>query len=663
MKQICVSDARRPAHARSHATSRGRVAVATLLALLALLSVSVWPVPEARATENVSSERFDGENRYATAAAVAQATYPDGADTVLLASGLNFPDALSAGGLAGLLDAPILLTDPLTLPTETAQALADLGADTVLVLGGPVAVSDDVLRRIAVDDVGRIEGSNRYATAAQIAARLDGSIGTVGGRRTAVVATGQNFPDALALGPIAFRLGLPILLTRPDRVPAETVGALEDLGIEQVIIGGGTAVVDAGVERRLEDIVGAAAVRLDGANRSETAATVADFATRFLEFPGRSVVLADGGTFADAIAAGPWAGTVGAPVLLTEPTRLTEALTGYLLLNDAVIAEVVAVGGPVAVSEGVVDEAVATASSDPAAEVFNIDLSALNVVDNDGGLLAGQPEGVGTAVLKLSPAKRTIAFLLDAAVTPPFTGSTGARINRGGIEEPGSAVLTLATGEELQQADGGVTGFVREEAFDNRSVSIADILGDPQNYSVDVATRAYPDGAVRGQFPDGGQTDVATAVGDLTFTLDAAHTLRVEESTGAVTYGVSSEGGTAEMTLNFDLQTGTVAYRLDVSGIGGDLAGGSGASLREGFIDQTGGAEVLALASGSELAGAEGGVVEGTFGAGDFSDAFGDLSVREMFIAAGDFYVTVDTAENAPAVRAQLPDGGRLPGS
>lgn len=632
--------------------------LATLALVAALVAGLVAPAP-AQAAPIVDEDRLSGPDRYATAAEVALAGYPDGASTVLLASGQNFPDALAAAGRAGLIDAPVLLTARDTLPPATADAIATLGADTVTVLGGTAAVSQAVEQALDVPTVQRVRGRDRYATAALISDPLEGRVGEVGGRRTALIATGRNFPDALALGPLAFRLNLPVLLTQNDRLPDETVTALRDLDIGRVVIAGGNAAVSRDVEARLEQLVGAPAIRLAGVNRNETATAIADFATRFLEFPGRTTLLANNAGFADAIAAGPYAGAEGAPVLLTAAQRLPDAVTGYLLLNDGVIERVVAVGGERAVAEPVLTEAVTTAVSDPQAEIFTVDLSAANVV-RGGTFFSGQPEGVGTAIMKASPGKGTIAFLLDAAVTPPFTGAPGAHIHRGAIDAEGPIVAPLATDEELQRTGGGLSGYVREDAFADRSVSVADILADPDGFYVNVHTRAYPAGAVRGQLPEGGQVEVAERVGPLTFTLDAAHVVTVDPDDATVEYGTSSETGTAEVTLTFDLTTGTVAYRLDVSGIAGDLSGGTGAALREGFIDQNG-PVVVPLASAGQLAGAADGVVEGSFDTDDFTDGFPDLSVREIFTAAGDFHVTVSTAQEDVAVRGQLPDGGRVP--
>lgn len=86
--------------------------------------------------------RIAGNNRYETSVKVSQAAFPNGANTVYVVSGTNFPDALSVGPLAS--DGPILLTDPNRLPPEVAAEIRRLKAKKVVIVGGPAAVSNTV---------------------------------------------------------------------------------------------------------------------------------------------------------------------------------------------------------------------------------------------------------------------------------------------------------------------------------------------------------------------------------------------------------------------------------------------------------------------------------------------------------------------------------------
>jgi putative cell wall-binding protein/subtilisin family serine protease len=189
--------------------------------------------------------RVFGPNRYATAAEIA-ATY-ESASTVYIASGINFPDALGGSARAGSLDAPVLLTRTDSLPAATAAQLEELGPERIVVLGGPAAVSDSVVD--ALGEYGEVErqfGPDRYATAAAISGDHEPGVDTV------FVASGADFPDALAGSARAGHLDVPVLLVRPDRIPAATLAELERLQATNVVILGGFGAVSEEVEEEIK---------------------------------------------------------------------------------------------------------------------------------------------------------------------------------------------------------------------------------------------------------------------------------------------------------------------------------------------------------------------------------------------------------------------------
>ncbi|HAM22368.1 MAG TPA: hypothetical protein DCQ04_08845, partial [Actinobacteria bacterium] len=71
------------------------------------------------------------------------------------------------------------------------------------------------------------------------------------GKRTAIIATGSSFADALAVGPVAYD-GIPLILTDGTTLSADAKGALTDNDITQVIIIGGTAAVSDAVKTSIE---------------------------------------------------------------------------------------------------------------------------------------------------------------------------------------------------------------------------------------------------------------------------------------------------------------------------------------------------------------------------------------------------------------------------
>ncbi len=121
---------------------------------------------------SVPSTRLAGPDRYGTAAAISASTFGPIADTVYIASGLGFADAL-AGAAVGARDGSPLLFVNSTIPTATATELQRLKPRHIVVLGGPASVSAAVataLQPFASVDVTRLSGSDRYATAAAISA-------------------------------------------------------------------------------------------------------------------------------------------------------------------------------------------------------------------------------------------------------------------------------------------------------------------------------------------------------------------------------------------------------------------------------------------------------------------------------------------------------------
>lgn len=350
------------------------VALAVVAALCA--GVLLLTGPRAGATSAAAQDRLAGQNRYETAALIAEAAYPNGADVAVVASGLAYPDALAGAALAGLQDAPLLLTDPNALSPETAAELDNLGVTTVYILGGTTAVTqavqDDLAQSFAVT---RLAGNDRYDTAAKIATAVgSANVGTVGGLKTAIVATGLDFADALAGGPLAAAGPasgvLPILLVNTD-VPASTNAAIGALGIKQVIVLGGTSAVSTTVEAKLVAATGNPVVRYAGQTRWDTATKIADAEKSVFGFPMSSALLANGfGThFPDALAGGPLAGLLGAPILLTDVSTLPTETSSWLTANRSTVADVVALGGTAAIGQSVLDAAQTAATSPPPSRV------------------------------------------------------------------------------------------------------------------------------------------------------------------------------------------------------------------------------------------------------------------------------------------------------
>ncbi|AXH95332.1 cell wall-binding repeat-containing protein [Ornithinimicrobium avium] len=179
--------------------------------------------------------RRAGADRYGTAARIA-AAYRS-ADVVYVAAGTNFPDALAGAARAADHRAPVLLVRQGSLPAVTASQLERLAPDRIVLLGGTSAVSRAVERQLrAYGTVERVAGDDRYDTAARLSQELATS-------QDVFVATGLDWPDALAGAARAGATGSPLLLVRTGRIPAVTWAELDRLDPGRVIVLGGTTVI------------------------------------------------------------------------------------------------------------------------------------------------------------------------------------------------------------------------------------------------------------------------------------------------------------------------------------------------------------------------------------------------------------------------------------
>jgi putative cell wall-binding protein len=295
----------------------------------------------------VDVTRLAGADRFATAAAVSAASYVPNVPVAYVATGANFPDALAAGAAAVRGGGPVLLVTGSSIPPATAAELSRLDPAAIKVVGGTAIISDGVLAALrpyaTSRQVTRIAGDNRYATAARVSA--DAFSRGVG---VAYVATGANFPDALAGVAAAGSGGGPVLLTRPGEIPAETASELARLDPARIVVLGGSSVVSDAVLAGLRGYATTGSVtRLAGADRY---ATAVDVSSR--TFGGSRVVfVATGQNFPDALGGGPVAGSLPGPLLLVPGTSVPTAVANELRRLDP--DKVVILGGSSVVSSGV----------------------------------------------------------------------------------------------------------------------------------------------------------------------------------------------------------------------------------------------------------------------------------------------------------------------
>lgn len=197
----------------------------------------------------------------------------------------------------------------------------------------------------------RLGGANRYATAVAISGAVWDDGAAFG--KHVYVASGENFPDALAGGPAAASQGAPLLLVpRVGTLPSVVATELKRLQPSYITIFGGTGAVSADMAAQLKAFAGTTEVyREAGSDRYETAELLANYATTWSgSTPDHPdvVYVANGSTFADALSGGAAAALEGAPLLLTPRDRLHDRTAGALAgINPA---EIIVLGGTGAIS-------------------------------------------------------------------------------------------------------------------------------------------------------------------------------------------------------------------------------------------------------------------------------------------------------------------------
>lgn len=262
--------------------------------------------------------RIAGSDRYATDVAASKRMFPNGASTVFLVSGVNFPDALSAAPAAAAIRADLLLTAPGSLPASIASELRRVHPSAVYLIGGSAAVSQAVAAQVKSAtgvSAQRLYGADRYATSAAIAARFFPNA------TAAFTATGSQFQDALSAAGAAGSMRAPLLLVNgAASAPSAGVAAqLKRLHPAKVYIVGPTSEVSTKMQTSLTN--SGPVTRLSGTDYYATAVAV----SRATHVYSSSAVVASAASFPDALVGAVVAGLDDAPLYLSPSGCLPAA--------------------------------------------------------------------------------------------------------------------------------------------------------------------------------------------------------------------------------------------------------------------------------------------------------------------------------------------------
>jgi putative cell wall-binding protein len=294
-------------------------------------------------------ERVGGANRYEVAVNL---LYPfDSAEVMYIASGEKFADALSAGPAAFEQNGGVLLTAQNSLPDVTRQEIIRLHPKKLVVVGGAASVSDAVFDQLTAlqPDTIRIGGDDRFEVSRNIVEYAFGE-----GVYNVFVATGNNYPDALAAGPAAGHLRGAVLLVNgwAPGLDEPTRQLLSDVHAQVASITGGVNSVNAQIETDLQGAV-PSVQRYDGATRFDVATNI-----NLSVWNGKitHAFIASGFVFPDALAAGPVAASYDSPLFLTTPTCYPASTADAIWYNVLNPEYLIYVGGPNTLSQQLIEE-------------------------------------------------------------------------------------------------------------------------------------------------------------------------------------------------------------------------------------------------------------------------------------------------------------------
>ncbi len=300
---------------------------------------------EALYTADTNFMRLCGEVRYDTMSEIVSRGF-ETSNTVVLASGENFPDALSASALAGVYNAPVVLTNPSALSDQAKTTIDALGAKQVIIMGGEGAISkvvENTLKYLGLETQ-RVYGQTRQDTSLEAlnVVAEQSEIDTV------IISSSTGFADSLSASPYSYSKKAPVVLTYGDGTLSEqTVLSIKSTGAKRAIIVGGTGVVKEQAELVLQD-AGLLVERWSGNNRYDTSAEIAKHEIE----EGMTLDLcavSSGENFPDALSGGAFVGKNNG-ILLLAYDGSTQAIDAILGENKDAVGKCYIFGGTAAIS-------------------------------------------------------------------------------------------------------------------------------------------------------------------------------------------------------------------------------------------------------------------------------------------------------------------------
>ena len=273
---------------------------------LAALVIS-FMIPAGVSSANVENvTRIAGKDRIGTSLEISKAMFNE-SDNVVLASGFNFADALSAGQLAAALNAPLILSDE-NMDDMVKEEIANLKPKNMYIVGGENALGSNIEGSVksAVNDINieRLKGNNRYETSVKVMEKTKEFVDA----EYLLIASGKNFPDALSATSFMADHKALMVLSDGNSYPKSDLKEIAIGGVNQLPLNGFTG------------------ERIAGKDRYQTSLALAKKSFENNE----NAILANSKVFADSLSAVSIAKNYKAPIILTDNENLTQSAKNYL---------------------------------------------------------------------------------------------------------------------------------------------------------------------------------------------------------------------------------------------------------------------------------------------------------------------------------------------
>lgn len=210
--------------------------------------------------------RLGGKDRFETNKFIVNSMNLEKGTPVVIANGYGFADALSVSSVAALKGYPILMTGASNLPDETKNILSNIQPSQIYIVGGTGAVSDNIINEVkslapslSSDKIVRISGQTRYDTSLEICKYFNMDTDS------AVLANGENFPDALSGSALASKLNAPIILTNGQDLTNQR-SFIDGKNYKNLILLGGLGSIDLPIEYSLKGAAQISAAEKDYIN-------------------------------------------------------------------------------------------------------------------------------------------------------------------------------------------------------------------------------------------------------------------------------------------------------------------------------------------------------------------------------------------------------------